>query len=348
MLGVAACAHAPPPATCGARWTALSTGSATRSDTELDRKPYLPIRSVSVKGVDEPLASTLLRRLETREGMWIGDAPLREDLKRLWTAGVLADARVELDDMTDVVFHVTPRAAIRRVVVEGGDAAMARRFHLLAGAQFEPSRITRMTAALELAYVRDGRVDASITAHHATVPGGVEVCVAANPGPRVTIGSLTFPGNLGVPEAKLVAAIKGEKGKVNHVGGTLDTDALVADRPLLESEYWQRGFAEAKIGHPQVVRRGNRLAVAIPIAEGAVFRLGKLVSPVDITELAAGDVFNYLKIHEARDKLRERIGATDIVISTHADRIKNQINISFDIHWRWPWDVLRHWRLRPS
>lgn len=316
--------------------------------SELDRKPFSWITAVRVTGVEPALARTLEHGLATETGMMVSDAPLQDDVRRLFKSGVISDAHVEVVGDAEVEFVVTPRARIHRVVVRGGDPDMARRFWLLEGASYEPARIQRMTDAAQLAYVRGGRPDAVVEARREVTGGGVAVCIAANPGPKLTIGELKFPGSAAVSQASLVAAMRSSD-KVNRVGGVFDPGALETDKIFMQVEYWDRGHANVKIGEPRTVRRGRHLVLEVPIDEGPVFRFGRISTSHRIDTpiaLASGDTFGRTKVVKVIEALRASPGIEDVTPRTTLDLEHRTIDITFDIRWRWPWLVLSHWLSR--
>lgn len=333
-------------ARCGDGWTTLTGAALSRAGgaaPSIEARPDTRIEQVRLTGAPPGLADTLRTTIATRPGTELREAPLRDDLRRLWSLGVLADARVELDGAI-VEFVVEPRAIIGRVVTRGGDADSLRRFRWLAGGQYEPARLIRMAAALEQAYRRDGRLDAAITigvhrANHARRPGEIDVCVATRPGPRVAIRRITFPGRRAIPAADLLGAIHGEQARVNRPGGAYDPDALTADKPFLGLLYWDRGFALASIGDPVVTRRGDQLDLAIPIEEGPLFVLGEITANAPLGAalgLVPGERFSRARIAAARAQLEQRTGAT-VEVSTRIDPERRRIDLAFAIAWRWPW-----------
>lgn len=346
-----ACAHAPPPrATCGGGFSALSQPATTDLATALDHRPAAQtVTAVRVTGVAPALARTLANGLATRVGMTVMEAPLQDDVRGLFRSGVIADARVELVGDTEIEFAVVPRAPVERVEIRGSDPQLARRFQLLVGAAYEPSRIRRMAEAAQLAYTRAGWLEATVEARRRVTARGVALCVAANRGPRLTISELTFPGRTAVPAPALVAAMKGDP-KVNRVGGVFDAGGFELDKLYLQVEYWERGHANVRVGEPRAVRKANRLVVEIPIDEGPVFTFGQLSASARIDGLAGrlpiapGERFSRTKVMAALDVLRALPGVDDVTPSTHLDTEHRTIDITFDIRWRWPWYALSHWR----
>lgn len=341
VVALAGCASSSPsPAVCGGGWAPLSTEHAHVAAPDLEARDATTITAVRIAGIDAALAVTLRRELATKPGDLLVDAPLADDLRRLWKLGVIEDARVTLEGDA-VTFVLTPRPTITHVVRKGGDALAQSRFRQLASTPFEPSRIRRMAAALEESYLRAGRLDARVEARHRVHAGGVDVCIATNPGKRITIASLEFPGAKAVPGTKLRQVLRGKEANVNRVGGTFDESALAADEIYLQLELWERGFADARVGVPIVKRRRGKLDVAIPIEEGPRYRIGTVTSPIPVP-LQTGAVFSRTSIVTARDQLQKLLGV-DVSPATHVDREAMTVDVTFEVNWRWPWDALRFW-----
>lgn len=340
MLALTGCASTTR-ATCGEGWSSLSRDRGVPRIAIQKRVPRF-IETVEISGVDANLASTLRQELETKPGLVLDDAPLREDLRRLWKLGVIEDAAVAVDEIGGVTFVLQPRRTITNVVRKGGDALAQSRFRRLARAPFEPARIVRMTEALEESYVRMGHLDAHVEAKQREHATGVEVCVATNPGPRVTIGKLEFPGAKSVTAAKLRETLHGKDANVNRVGGAFDAAALEFDEMYLQAEYYERGHLDVQIGKPVVARRGSRLHVKVPITEGPRYRFGRIWSPVAI-DVKPGAYFKRSQVADAITKIRETLGAYDVYPRVDIDKEARRVDIEFQVEGRYPWDAVRFW-----
>ena len=352
---LAACAHLPRQAPAcsgteplGRAHAGVPPDGATARDGVID--------SVEVTSPVGGLAKIVTPVLESQPGQLISLAPIGADVRTLWATGVFSDVRVEAvptgvssylvherRPRYKLVYELEPRRLVDRVRVEGpgaGDPEL-RRMHWLAGTPYEPARFARMAATIELAYVRDGRLDAQVEVRRARSPG-IELCVRAVPGPRVTIRHLTFPGRHGVPEAVLLATMSGHD--VNHPGQTYDREAFDLDSVAMYAAYYDRGFATAHIGDPEVKRAGDHLDVAIPITEGPVFRLGTLrvdgkrALPAGI---ASGDVFSRARVVAAVTALDDRLGpGAEVSLDSKIDAQTHRIDITFRVDWRPPWRAL--------
>lgn len=346
LVAAAGCAHtgAPrPTAACGAGWAPLTDERAGAS--AFDALAAWPdssavIRAVRVEGVEGELATTLAAAVNTRAGQTFGDAPLKEDVRRLWALGMLDDVALEARG-DEVAFVVAPSPRVYDVELHAADQDSVRRFALLRGAPFEPRRIDRVAEALRTLYVREGRLDARVTVGKRTRPVGIGLCVAVDPGPKVTVGALAFPGRRALPEAVLVKAMTGYKR-----GGIYDEAALQIDELRISAEYWDRGYAQVRVGSHEVVRDGATLRIEIPITEGDIYRIGTISAPYArrlALPVKSGDIFSRTKIADARELIAKHIGADYVLPLTHVDLETRTVSLTFEPHWRWPWDAFRHW-----
>jgi outer membrane protein assembly factor BamA len=267
---------------------------------------------------------------------------------------VIDDAHIEVDG-DRVAFVLTPRPRIGRIIIARRDPASLRRFDLLAGATYEPQRIARVAAAVTLNYVRDGYLDARVDVSRQPRGNVVDVCVAAAPGPKITIRSVTFPGRKRVPEAALLEQLHGEKAGINHVGGLFDADALAFDEVFLLSEYFEAGMINAKLGTMRTHRHGDKLDIEIPIDEGDVYTIGTTSlrvgtsgmfgAPRVAIPLAYGELFKRSRVQTAREAIEQATGASALPL-TKIDNTLRRIDITFELSWRYPWDALRLWLSR--
>lgn len=360
LVAFAGCVGGKPPVTpvtCGAGWASLGAFALP----EIDREPVVDrtamasrtISDVRVTGVDRSLARTLEALLQTRRGQTFADAPIADDLRRLWALGVIDDARLELEG-DRVAFVVIPRPRVGRVVVPRRDPEALRRFDLLAGAVYEPQRIARIAAAVKLNYVREGHLDARVDVSRRPQGKGdiVDVCVASAPGPKITIRSVTFPGRKRISEATLLAQLHGEKANINRVGGLFDADALEYDEVFLLNEYYEAGMVNAHVGDARMRRHGDQLDIEIPIDEGPEFTVGTATirvgqsgmfgAPRIAIPLSYGELFKRSRVQAARDAIMQATGA-EVLPLTHVDLAHERIDITFELTWRYPWDALRLW-----
>jgi outer membrane protein insertion porin family len=308
------------------------------------------VSSVAVKGVEPHLAQTLQSVVTIHPGDRIDHDQVAENVRKLWALGMFSDLEVEVATThlgAALTFVVKQQPKIDHVYLmgPGADRLELRRLRWLVGAPYDPQRIGRMVDDTRRAYIQDGYLDAKIIASRSV--GSVGLCVDADPGPRVRIGSVHFSGQHAIPERELVAAIHGGDSGINHVGGIYDREALADDYVQLQYLLYEHGLVAATLRDPHTSRHGDRIDVEIPIDKGAVFRIGRLevralggehVS----TGLTPGQVFVRSHVIAAIERIRERVGGDAVVVPvTRLDNEHHTVDLVFEIVWKWPWDALR-------
>jgi outer membrane protein assembly factor BamA len=300
----------------------------------LAESPSLVLSSVRVSSDSPGLDHMLATQLQTAPGQKLVDAPINDDLRRLWKLDVLDDIQVEIDGSA-LAFIVTPHARVGRVVGAKGDEL--RRLALTVGAPFEPARISRMADAARMVYVKDGHLDAAVDVYqHPAANGAVDLCVAAAPGPRFTVGATTITGAKHLPEP----ALRKELCEGNAKGDMLDQDILECDKLHLEAAYWDRGYVDVEVGDAIITRHDGKLDIEIPVTrEGGQYHLGTLAfanGPARPLGLRPGAVFSRTEMSDAINRVTDATGAANLVPITHVDKAAMRIDVTFEYSWHTP------------
>jgi outer membrane protein insertion porin family len=353
VLAMVGCVHRPPvsdPApACATEVGATSITDAGGTST-VDRDAT--IATVRLAGASPALTATLSKFIETKPGDTLARATIAEDIRRLWAVGVLTDIHVDTsagEGGAALTFVVTPQPLIDRVLISGEaehDPDL-RRMRALAGAPFEPMRVSRMASAIEQSMIYEGYPDAKIHVNRAI--GGVGLCVRAKRGPHVTIRKLGFEGNALIPDSVLLEQLRGnEKSGINRPGGIFDEAIMSEDSYKLTGLYYDRGKPMIKIGDPRTERHGNTIDVTIPITEGATYYLSKITVGAldgisrDTLGLAPGEPFSRERIRAAVELLEKRTDPDSwINPETAFDTVHHTLDLHFAITWRHAWQPLR-------
>ena len=189
-----------------------------------------------------------------------------------------------------------------------------------------------MADAVQRGLVADGHLDARVVVRRAVSSrGAVDLCVAAAPGPRVTIGAVTFPGAHALLSVALLGAFKDRL--LNHPGGRYDEEGLEADGAHVAAEYWEHGMMNVKVGEPKRARRGAKLDLAIPITEGPAFRIGLIAPPLGFPSPAAirsGELAKRSRMADADTWMQAVVGdGATVYLLTHVDAEHAQIDLSW-------------------
>ncbi len=163
----------------------------------------------------------------------------------------------------------------------------------------------------------------------------------ANPSEGTPRTAVTIALAISFWVAVLVKAMKGYKR-----GAIYDEAEIQVDELRISAEYWDRGYANVHVGAHRVVRTGSKLRVEVPITEGEIYRIGTISMPA-VRGLALpikpGDIFSRTKIADARELITKHIGADTVYPMTKIDTERKTIDLTFEPHWRWPWDAFKRW-----
>src|SRR5262245_17656351 len=121
-------------------------------------------------------------------------------------------------------------------------------------------------------------------------------------------------------------------------------DQIETDRARLAFECYDRGYANATIGDPISTRHGNRLVLEFPVDEGPQFRFGNIAVAGTLhaveTDIREGQMFSMRPVRAAIARLERRFPGSSVTPRTKLDLDARRISVTFEIEWRWPWDVL--------
>jgi outer membrane protein assembly factor BamA len=364
-LGVAGCSSTHSAAStlhanaCGGTWRDLLRDDERPTPTEIARTPNelelyshkesvrdhvlgevpgLVLTSVTVASDSPGLNAMLATQLQTAPGQMLDDAPIKDDMRRLWKLDVLDDIEIELAGAA-LTFVVTPHGRVGHVTGANGEAL--RRLALTSGAPFEPTRIARMADAARQVYVKDGHLDAAVDVYkHPAANGAMDLCVASVPGPRFTVGETRIVGATHVPVPELTK----EMCEGNAKGDVLDESVAECSVLRVSAAYWDHGFANVKVGEPRYVRHASTIDIEIPITdEGPQFHYGSIKffnGPPARNILRTGAMFSRSSLQTAIQGIQYQTGARDVTPFTHVDIADKRIDLTFEYSWQWPTDMV--------
>jgi len=151
-----------------------------------------------------------------------------------------------------------------------------------------------------------------------------------------------FVGNRGPSAADLRRAVQ------TRAGDTFNQEVFERDLLLLSAYYWDRGYANVRIGEPTrtLSADGRTLDISIPIEEGPTFTIsavhatGELLDSVDDTllmlQVHPGNLFSRTAIATARETLQTRYqddGYADAMVLplTKVDLVHRSIDLTFEV-----------------
>ncbi|MHB8876663.1 MAG: POTRA domain-containing protein [Myxococcaceae bacterium] len=253
LLGSSALAAAPPPA---------------EAPAVLSVELQLPPNSKAELLADAPGLVAL------RKGQRLSARAVRRSIERLFATGRFADVVVrtlKTSGGVEVIFEVTPKQRVARVMVEGNrvlkDEEVLAAARLEKEAEYYPERVDEAVRAVSEAYRRRGYEKAQTTAELDDLGEGLELLFRVEEGEPTRVAGLSVAGSPGLPVARLEVALG------VTVGDVLDADRLDEGLERLRAELRAEAFYRARVFDPVVVPGEQGAMVAVPVSAGPRYQL---------------------------------------------------------------------------
>jgi len=267
---------------------ALPQSAAALPDGIIERIEFHGLRRVS--------PAALRAQIGSREGERVVAARVEKDVRALNRLGWFDSISVEVQPVSAdiepsglrLVFHLAERAFLAqfefrgsRVLAQERIAALlaAKGIKLKTAAPANRAELWRAARAIETQLADLGHPRAAVRVRLEEMPGrALRARFQIDDGPRIRVGRVTFAGNRGVSERELrrqmkrvapTALFAGLRGKTIYT-----PERLAEDLDRLQRFYRNHGYAEARVGQPQVeLGKGAGFAITIPVEEGPFYRL---------------------------------------------------------------------------
>ncbi len=239
----------------------------------------------------EPGERLTVRRLERARDR------LERALRRSgrWEGQVLGVERQHVKTGTVVRFTVDP-GALWRLEVEGGEAAEKLARELLpdpADGDLSPSQPGVVEERLRGELERLGHLLARVHADVREEDEEKVLILRLEPGPRVTVEEVAFPGAESISRRRLLEVVGVHRGRAGGWRGQqLTAGTLEQDRQAILELYREQGFRDAEVEPPRVeLLQGDRVRIVFPVHEGLRWRVAALRMegfPVEVLDAVEG------------------------------------------------------------
>ena len=287
-----------------------------------------------------------------------------------------------------IVFYVTERPVIRRIEYPGlksiSESDVLEKFKdrkvgLSVESQFDPTKIKRAEVILKELLAERGRQFAVVRPTYEPIPGtnAVKLMFNVDEGPKVKVGRIEFEGNKVFSDRKLVRTMRHSRPVAIPLwivdlpiwSKTFDRAMLSEDLEIgVRGIYQDHGYFRAVINEPELNTRdidrgglpipfpligrkhGKRTDIKIPVEEGSIYHMGRLViRPLDPEKalffkteflqnffpLKKGDVFAVDKIRKALEDYKKLYGEFGFLDWTYQstndiDDANKIVNLTFD------------------
>jgi len=319
-----------------------------------------PIERVQFRGNRKVEDDAIRVQLLSKPGTLLDSAKLREDLRTMWKMGFFADIDVEGEvgpsGALTLTFAVHEKPAIRKVLVAGNSDLGLDKINEVIDLELDAivdiSKVKKNREKIADLYVQKGFYLATVDYEIKPVnEAEVDVWFKIDEKAKVKIREVQFIGNNHISDEELRNAISTRRADALSFlndSGTYSQEAFERDLLLVSAHYWDRGYANVKVGTPQLrlSRDKQYMYLAIPVDEGPVFTIGALNFKGDLiggkeknqakVKVRAGMTFSRTRIAEDRENLSafyqdQGYAYANVLPLTKVDLEKRTIGLTFEV-----------------
>lgn len=283
------------------------------------------VAQVLVRGNQRIESDAIQRVIKTRPGNVYLAKSLSQDLKAIYAMGYFDDIRVEAQNSPAgkiITFHVTEKSTIKNIRLRGNrifeDKEIMDALDIKTGSILNVFNIQNNIRRIESLYKEKNYHNVLITYNMVPLDNNQsDLEFIIEEGKKIRIKKITFIGARDYSEEDLKDEMKtSEKGFWSWItsSGELNKEELDQDIVRLNAFYHNNGYAEARIGDPQIEYRGEWIYIAIKIDEGPRFRIGKVDVSGDL-EVPREELIKSVKIGQEEFYNREVVRNDVLLLS---------------------------------
>ncbi|HMA84968.1 MAG TPA: outer membrane protein assembly factor BamA [Desulfosalsimonadaceae bacterium] len=257
----------------------------------------MTVKDVQIKGNQRIEDDAILRVVETRPGDAYDEKQLSRDIESIFAMGYFDDIRVETETEPDgkvVIFRVEEKPTIKLIEVSGNrvyeDQEIKDNIDITSGSILNIFRIKRNIKQIETLYQEKNYHNVKVTYKVEELDHNqANLEFQIDEGKKLRIREIRFEGNEAFDDKTLKKKMKtSKKGFFSWLTGSgdLDTETLNQDMMKLSDFYHNNGYAEARIGEPEIIYKDNWIYIEIKIDEGKRFKMGEVRLAGDLIQPA--------------------------------------------------------------
>ena len=319
-----------------------------------------PIERVQFRGNRKVEDDAIRVQLLSKPGTLLDAGKLREDLRAMWKMGFFADIDVEGEigksGAITLTFAVKEKPAIRKVLIAGNSELGLDKINEVIDLELDAivdiSKVKKNREKIADLYVQKGFYLATVDYEIKPVnEAEVDVWYKVDEKAKVQIREVQFIGNNHISDEELrgsIATRSADALSFLNDSGTYNQEAFERDLLLVSAHYWDRGYANVKVGTPQLrlSRDKQYMYLSIPVDEGPIFTIGTVNFKGDLiggkdknlekVRVRAGDTFSRTRIAEDRETLSayyqdQGYAYANVLPLTKVDLDKKQISLTFEV-----------------
>ncbi|HEY0193078.1 MAG TPA: POTRA domain-containing protein, partial [Kofleriaceae bacterium] len=229
-------------------------------------------------------------QLLSKAGGLYDTTKMREDIRAMWKMGFFADVGVEAEigqaGGLILTFTVKEKPSVRKVLISGNNELGLDKINEVIDLELDAivdiSKIKKNREKIADVYVQKGFYLATVDYEIKPInESEVDVWYKVDEKAKVKIRDVQFIGNKSIPDDELRLAIQTRRPDalsfIND-SGVYSQETFERDLLLVSAHYWDKGFANVKVGTPQLrlSRDKEFMYLSIPIDEGPVFSIGSI------------------------------------------------------------------------
>jgi outer membrane protein insertion porin family len=319
-----------------------------------------PIERVQFRGNRKVEDDAIRVQLLSKPGTLLDAAKLREDLRAMWKMGFFADIDVEGEvgpsGAITLTFAVKEKPAIRKVLVAGNSDMGLDKINEVIDLELDAivdiSKVKKNREKIADLYVQKGFYLATVDYEIKPVnEAEVDVWFKIDEKAKVKIREVQFIGNNNISDDELrgsIATRRADALTFLNDSGTYSQEAFERDLLLVSAHYWDRGYANVKVGTPQLrlSRDKQYMYLSIPVDEGPIFTIGTVNFKGDLiggpeknlskVRVRPGTTFSRTRIAEDRENLSafyqdQGYAYANVLPLTKVDLDKRTISLTFEV-----------------
>jgi outer membrane protein insertion porin family len=299
-------------------------------------------------------------QLLSKPGTLFDASKLREDIRAMWKMGFFADVNVEAEIGSAggliLTFAVKEKPSIRKVLVAGNQELGLDKINEVIDLELDTivdiGKVKKNREKIAEQYVQKGFYLAAVDYEIKPVnEAEVDVWFKVDEKAKVKIRDVQFIGNHSINDDELRLAVQTRRADalsfIND-SGVYNQETFERDLLLVSAHYWDRGYANVKVGTPQLrlSRDKEFMYLSIPIDEGPVFTIGAVNFKGDLIGSASdnlarinmrgGVAFSRTQIAEDREKLSayyqdQGYAYANVLPLTKVDLPTRKISLTYEV-----------------
>jgi outer membrane protein insertion porin family len=286
-----------------------------------------PIEHVQFRGNRKVEDDAIRVQLLSKAGTLFDASKMREDIRAMWKMGFFADVNVEAEVGSSggliLTFAVKEKPSIRKVLVAGNQEVGLDKINEVIDLELDTivdiGKVKKNRDKIADQYVQKGFYLATVDYEIKPVnEAEVDVWFKVDEKAKVKIRDVQFIGNRSIADDELRQAIQTRRADALSFlndSGVYSQETFERDLLLVSAHYWDRGYANVKVGTPQLrlSRDKEYMYLSIPIDEGPIFTvaainfkgdlIGSAAANLARIHMRAGATFSRTQIAEDREKL---------------------------------------------